>query len=157
MGKKTALTSYGFLFIALLSGTYIYQSTVYENGYQTSDEGEKRQVAYEKQLKQYEFMAQPKIIKVNLKADLYPLERDAYFEAEVSMVNKTDEPIDSVHFNSASLTDFEILYNGQELPYRFPLHYEPRKFQIFGKKAEKEWYRITALPQTLMPGTPWTW
>lgn len=152
LGKKTALTSYGFLFIALLSGAYIYQSTVYENGYQTSDEGEKRQVAYEKQLKQYEFMAQPKIIKVNLKADLYPLERDAYFEAEVSMVNKTDEPIDSVHFNSASLTDFEILYNGQELPYRFPLHYEPRKFQIFGKKAEKEWYRITALPQTLMPG-----
>jgi ABC-type transport system involved in multi-copper enzyme maturation permease subunit len=152
LGKKTALTAYAFLFIGLLCGGYIFNSVVYDNSYQTSDEGELQQVAYEKQLKQYEFMAQPKITKVNLKADLYPMERDAYFEAQVELVNKTNEPIDSVHFNSSSLTDFEILYQGEELPYRFPLVYNDPKFQIFGKKNPQEWYRITALPQTMLPG-----
>ncbi|MFT7035226.1 MAG: ABC-2 type transport system permease protein [Cyclobacteriaceae bacterium] len=152
LGKKTALISYAFLLIGLACGGYIFKSVVYDNSYTTSDEGELRQVAYEKQLKQFEFMAQPKATKVNLKADLYPMERDAYFEADVQMVNKTNEPIDSVHFNSTSLTDFTILYQGNELPYRFPLVYEPRKFQVFGKKAETEWYKITALPETLMPG-----
>lgn len=61
-------------------------------------------------------------------------------------------PIDSIHFNSTGLTSFEILYKGAELPYRFPLVYEPAKFQIFGKKEEREWYKITALPKTMMPG-----
>ncbi len=152
LGKKSVLTSYAFLLIGLVSGGYIFKSVVYDNGYQTSKEGELRQVAYEKQLKQYEFLPQPKVTKINLKADLFPLDRDAYFEAEVQIVNKTNVPIDSVHFNSSSLTNFEIFYQGEELSYRFPLQYEPRKFQIFGKKPEREWYKITALPQTLMPG-----
>lgn len=152
LGKKTALVSYAFLLVAILTGAYIYNSTVYVNAYRTSKEGELRQVAYEKQLKQYEFLPQPKVTKVNLKADLYPLERDAYFEAQVELVNKTDVPIDSIHFNSTGLTSFEILYKGTELPYRFPLVYEPAKFQIFGKKQEREWYKITALPKTMMPG-----
>jgi len=150
--KQTALTSYGFLSIGLLCGAYIFNSTVYQNSYLSNDESEIRQVAYEKQLKKYEFMAQPKITKINLKADLYPKERDAFFEAEIQLVNKTNEAIDSVHFNSSGSTDFEILYKGVPLPYRFPLVYAPPKFQIFGKKPEKEWYRITALPQTMMPG-----
>ncbi|MFT4855443.1 MAG: ABC-2 type transport system permease protein [Planctomycetota bacterium] len=152
MTQKTSIAAYVFLIIGIAAGAYIFNSVVYENGFTTGDEGELQQVAYEKQLKQYEFMAQPKITKVNLKADLYPMERDAYFEAQVEMVNKTNEPIDSVHFNSTSLTDFEILYQGEPLPYRFPLVYDSPKFQIFGKKEEQEWYKITALPQRLMPG-----
>lgn len=150
--QKTALTSYAFLSIGLLCGGFIFNSLVYENSYLSNDESEIRQVAYEKQLKKYEFMAQPKITKLNLKADLYPKERNAFFEAEVQLVNKTNSPIDSVHFNSSSVTDFEILYNGTPLPYRFPLVYAAPKYQLFGKKPEKEWYRITALPQTMLPG-----
>lgn len=150
--QNTSIVAYIFLIIGIAAGGYIFNSVVYQNNFQTGDEGELRQVAYEKQLKHYEFMAQPKVTKVNLKADLYPLERDAYFEAQVQMVNKTNEPIDSVHFNSTSLTDFEIIYQGAELPYRFPLVYEAPKFQIFGKKDPQEWYRITALPKTMMPG-----
>jgi ABC-2 type transport system permease protein len=152
LGQKTALASYVFLVIGLACAGFIYHTVVYENNFATSDETELRQVNYEKTLKKYEFIPQPKITKVNLKADLFPMERDAYFEAEVQLVNKTQEPIDSIHFNSTSLTDFEILYQGSELPYRYPLVNEPFKFQIFGKKPDREWYRITALPQTLMPG-----
>jgi ABC-2 type transport system permease protein len=154
--KRLTLTStylsYGFLFVSLLIGGYIFHSVVYVNSYLTVEEGKKRMVAYEKQLKQYEFGPQPKITKLHLTADLYPMERDAYFTIAVQLVNKTDSPIDSVHFNSQSLTEFHIIHDGDTLPYRFPLKYESKKFQVFGKKPEREWYKITALSKAMMPG-----
>ncbi|WP_332912389.1 hypothetical protein [Algoriphagus boritolerans] len=71
--------SFAFLAIALLSGAYIFNSVVYENGYLTSEEGKERLVAYEQQLKKYDRIPQPKATKVNIKADLYPMERNAFF------------------------------------------------------------------------------
>jgi ABC-2 type transport system permease protein len=144
--------SFLFLAIALASGAYIYQTVVYENGYLTSEEGKKRAVAYENQLKKYEGIPQPKYTKVNIQADLFPMERDAYFVAKVELVNKTDSPIDSIHFNSAALDDFKVILNGDTLAHRFPLEYEKRKFQVFGRKPEREWYKITALPQPMQAG-----
>ncbi|RIW18578.1 hypothetical protein D0X99_02515 [Algoriphagus lacus] len=150
--KPAAKLSFGFLAIALLSGAYIYQVVVYDNGYLTSEESKERLVAYEQQLKKYERMPQPKVTKINIKADLYPMQRSAYFSAKVQMVNKTGTPIDSIHFNSSDLTDFKVVLDGDTLSYRFPLKYKARKFQIFGQKPEPEWYRITALPKPMMPG-----
>lgn len=144
--------SFLFLVIALISGGYIFNSVVYKNNYRTPDEGTMRLVAYEKQLKKYEGIPQPKYTKVTIQADLYPMEREAFFEANVQLVNKTDSPIDSIHFNSTDLSDFQVLWEGDTLDYRFPLVYEPSKFQVFGKKEEREWYKITALPETMMPG-----
>ena len=141
-----------FLAIALASGAYIYQRVVYENNYLTPDEGTERRVAYEVQLKQYEGIPQPKYTKVKIQADLYPMERDAYFKAEVELVNKTSSPIDSIHFNSTALSDFKVILDGDTLKYRFPLKYKQPKFQVFGEKAQREWYKITALPKTMMPG-----
>ena len=152
LSKPAPRLSFVFLAIALLSGAYIYHSVVYENDYVTSEEGTKMQVAYEKQLKKYEGIPQPKYTKVNIQADLYPTDRSAYFLSKVQLVNKTDAPIDSVHFNSTALTDFKVVLDGDTLPHRFPLDLESPKFQLFGKKPEKEWYRITALPQPMMPG-----
>ncbi|MCS5490620.1 ABC transporter permease/M1 family aminopeptidase [Algoriphagus limi] len=152
LSKPAPRLSFLFLLVALISGGYIFNNVVYKNNYRTPDEGTLRMVAYEKQLKKYEGIPQPKYTKVNIQADLYPKERQAYFEAEVEMVNKTDSPIDSIHFNSTDLSDFKVVLNGDTLSHRFPLVYEPSKFQIFGKKAEREWYKITALPETMMPG-----
>ncbi len=150
--RPATYLSYVFLLAAILFGGFIYHSVVYTNGYLTVKEGKLRAVAYEQQLKQYEKIPQPKLTKINLTADLYPMERDAFFSSILQLVNKTDSPIDSIHFHSRTLTEFHILYAGDTLPYRFPLTYTPRKFQIFGKKPEKEWYKITALPKTMMPG-----
>jgi ABC-2 type transport system permease protein len=144
--------SFAFLAIALLTGAYIFNSVVYENGYLTSEEGKERSVTYEQKLKKYERIPQPKYTKINIKADLFPIERAAYFEAQVQLVNKTESPIDSIHFNSTSLSNFKVLLDGDTLSYRFPLEYKARKFQLFGKKPEREWYKITALPQPMMPG-----
>lgn len=141
-----------FLVVAIASGAYIFQNVVYQKNYLTPDEGDLRQAAYEKQLKIYEGIPQPKYTKIKIQADLYPMERDAYFTAEVDLVNKTDSPIDSIHFNSTSLTDFKVILDGDTLRHRFPLKYEKPKFQVFGKNPQREWYRITALPNPMMPG-----
>jgi hypothetical protein len=150
--KPTHRLSFAFLAIAILSGVYIFQTVVYGNGYLTIEEGKLRSVAYEQQLKKYERIPQPKITKVDIQADLFPMERSANFLAEVQLVNKTDSPIDSIHFNSSDLSNFKVVLNGDTLPYRFPLEYSLVKFQIFGKKPEREWYKITALPNRMMPG-----
>ena len=141
-----------FLLVALASGAYIYQNVVYKKNYLTPDEGEMRLAAYEKQLKQYEGIPQPKYTKVKIQADLFPMERDAYFSAEVELVNKTNSPIDSIHFNSTALSDFKVILSGDTLKHRFPLSYKAPKFQVFGKNPQREWYKITALPKTMMPG-----
>lgn len=152
LSSPAAKLSFLFLGIAILSGAFIFKSVVYDNTYRTSEEGKLRLVAYEKQLKKYEGIPQPKYTKITIQADLYPMERDAYFVAQVELVNKTDSPIDSIHFNSTSLSDFKVVWEGDTLAHRFPLEYEKAKFQLFGKKPEREWYKITALPQRMMPG-----
>ncbi len=151
-GNKTSLASYGFLVIGVICFGYIYRSTAYTNTYRTSDENKVRSVKYEKELKKYEFMPEPKVISVNVKADLYPEERDAKFDADIVLTNKTDTSIDSIFFDGSSLTDFQVFHEGEELGYRSLIEFEPPQFQIFGKKETKPAYRMVALPKTLMPG-----
>tara|TARA_R110002012_G_scaffold153906_1_gene314111 strand:- start:51055 stop:54645 length:3591 start_codon:yes stop_codon:yes gene_type:complete len=150
--NSTAILSYVLLFTSIALGGYIFKTVVYTNGYITSTEAEKRQADYEKQLKKYEFIAQPKIVSVKVDAEIFPKKRDAFSKVLVEMVNKTTEPIDSLHLNFSGATFFHALYNKDTLDYRFPLSYDKPKFQIFGKKEEKPWYKIYALPKTLMPG-----
>lgn len=152
LSKPAPRLSFLFLLIALVSGGFIFNNVVYKNNYRTTDENTIRAVAYEKQLKKYDGIPQPKYTKVNIQADFFPMERKANFLSEVELVNKTNSPIDSIHFNSTSMTDFKVILDGDTLDHRFPLEYEPNKFQIFGKKEESEWYKITALPQPMMPG-----
>ena len=107
--NTSTVIGYFFFIAAIVVGAYLYKNVVYTNNYRTSDERTERQAAYEKQLKKYEFMPQPKITKVNIKADLFPYERDAFFEATVEMVNKTASPIDSIHLQSTQLSSFDLL------------------------------------------------
>lgn len=150
--NSTAVLSYVLLFGALGLGSYIFKTVVYTNGYLTVTESEKRQADYEKQLKHYEFIAQPKIISVNVNAEIFPKQRDAFAKVQVQLVNKTNEAIDSLHLNFDGATYFHALYKGDTLSYRFPIAYDKPKFQIFGEKEAKHWYKIYALPKTMEPG-----
>ncbi len=150
--SSTAVVSYILLFSALGIGAYIFNNIVYTNGYMTVTESEKRQADYEKQLKQYEFIAQPKVISVNVNAEIFPTKRDAYSIVKTVLVNKTNEAIDSLHLNFAEATYFHAIHKKDTLKYRFPLSYDRPKFQIFGEKEMRPWYKIYALPSTMQPG-----
>lgn len=146
------LVAYSFLIVSILSGAYIYNNVAYKNEYTTSDEGKYRRAEYEKQLKKYEFMPQPKLVSVNLKADLYPKERDAFFSAKVVMVNKTEETIDSVFLDGSSFSDYDLLYNADTLPYRKLLKIKAAKYRIFGEGKTTDTHRMYRLPKSMQPG-----
>jgi hypothetical protein len=146
------MVAYCLLLLSFGTGAFIFKNVVYDNSYLTVKEGEKVLVDYETQLKHYELIPQPKFVSISLKADLYPQDRDAFFIADVKLVNKTDTRIDSVHFQHPLLTDFQVLLEGDTLTHRFPLSVSPAAYQIFGKKKPKEWYKIYAFPTPMMPG-----
>ncbi len=79
------------------SGSIIYYNTNVLNAYRNSDAAEKQQADYEKTLKQFEYMPQPKIVDVNLKVDLYPSQRDYVAEGYYILKNKSSAPIEDVH------------------------------------------------------------
>ncbi len=149
--KPYALVAYSSLVITIIIGSFIFKNVVYTNNYLTPKESLNRSAAYEKQLKKYELIPQPKVVDIKLTADVFPKDRDVYFSGDVTLVNKTDSPINSLHLADASLSYFHAIYKGDTLDYRFPLVYDKPSFQWFGSKEEKPWYKIYKLPKTLNP------
>ncbi|MFT4024903.1 MAG: M1 family aminopeptidase [Flavihumibacter sp.] len=143
-----------WLFLAgwLASGAYIYYNVSYLNRYVSYDNNYERQALYETTLKRHEFIPQPKITRISMKADIYPDERKVNIYARLILQNKTGVPIDSLHLSAEDNVTFRILYNGQELPYSHPLLYEHTRFTLFKPGKDTANYKIYRLPQPLLPG-----
>ncbi|MDX5346916.1 MAG: hypothetical protein LPK19_06695, partial [Hymenobacteraceae bacterium] len=97
-GKSLAATA-AALAVFLISGGFIFYNTNIRNDYFTSDDMEDMQAEVEKKYKKYEKVPQPRIVEVNVQADLYPEEREFGFKGFYWLKNKTKVAIDSVHFN----------------------------------------------------------
>lgn len=124
------------------SGFYINYNTKTLNYYANSETGTKTRVDYEKTLSKYARIHQPKIIDVKVHADLMPKDRSATIKTNFIMVNKSDEPIDSLHLNWGAKSSFKVkkeifLIDNQE--------------PVLGKKFDKFGYEIYKLPNKLMP------
>ncbi len=91
---KTSIIS--FVIFALL-GSYIYYNTNILNQYWTKTEQLKYRAGYEKSLKKFEYLPQPKIVNVNLKVELYPSTRSYTAEGYYILVNKENIPIQNIH------------------------------------------------------------
>ena len=87
------------LAIFIGSGAFINYNTKTLNNYRTVKQGTIGSAEYEKQLSQYDKIAQPKVIDVKIVADLIPEERSAKIKTTFKMVNKSNEVIDSLHLN----------------------------------------------------------
>ncbi|GAB4421916.1 MAG: M1 family aminopeptidase [Bacteroidia bacterium] len=83
------------------SGFYIYYNTNVLNEYRSSEAGKKRQAQYEKDLKQYADLPQPRIVETRLHVDIYPYERDFTAEGYYMLKNKTPRPITDLHLQLA--------------------------------------------------------
>lgn len=86
-----ALMMFGF------TGCYIYYNTNVLNEYTSSDDIKEKRANYEKQLKQYQDLPQPKIVETNLKVDIFPATRDFVAEGYYILKNKTDQPLSQIH------------------------------------------------------------
>lgn len=88
---KVAITFGLALFIG--AGSYIHYNTRILNEYATSEKWLDLQEAYEKSLAQYAQDAIPTITKVNATFDLYPKQRKLVANADIVLVNKSDQAI----------------------------------------------------------------
>lgn len=80
-----------------LSGCYIFYNTNVLNTYRNSDESDELRANYEKALKKYEDVAQPKITGINMKVELYPKDRDYTAEGYYTLVNMEPEAVEEIH------------------------------------------------------------
>lgn len=84
------------------TGFYIFYNLNIINRYTNRDDREQLQVDYEKTLKKYEFIAQPRITEVNLKVDIFPSKRDFVAEGFFIVKNKTTQVIGELHIQEAN-------------------------------------------------------
>ncbi|MEM6298309.1 MAG: M1 family aminopeptidase [Bacteroidota bacterium] len=107
----------GVLFLTLLtfgiSGAFIYYNTVVVNDYANSDDRKEQRAEYEKTLKKYEFLPQPRIVETKINVDIFPYQRDFEAEGYYMLKNKTDQPISQIHIQQspdqqATLTKLEF-------------------------------------------------
>ncbi len=96
----------GLLFIIV--GSFIFYNTNILNTYWSNSKATNYRVAYEKELKQFENIPQPKIIDVNLKLELYPKKRDYTLAGYYILKNTTSKDIKSIHIQKLLEDDITL-------------------------------------------------
>ena len=79
------------------TGAYAYHNIKVLNRYETSDDVERLQAAFERKYLKYEKLPQPVVTRVALDVQLYPAERRMVTEGSYALLNKTDAPIREIH------------------------------------------------------------
>ncbi|KAA9325317.1 hypothetical protein F0P96_20155 [Hymenobacter busanensis] len=130
--------------VALLAfvglGGYIFYNTNVLNTYRTSDESEKLTADFEKKYKRFEKAPQPRITAANVNVDIFPEQRDVRFHGFYWLVNRTRQPIDSVHLMGQTDAEVKQLTLGR-----------PAKEVLHDEIGDAD-YRILRLQQPLQPG-----
>lgn len=85
------------LLVLITIGSFIFYNTNILNEYWTNAEATAFRIYYEKELKQFEYIPQPKLVDVNLQLELYPSTRDYTVEGHYTLKNTTTENIKSIH------------------------------------------------------------
>lgn len=83
----------------LLVGGFIFYNTNILNDYVNPEDAKGILADYEKQYKRYQGVPQPRITAVSYEIDLEPYQRNLYAQATITLKNKTNRPIDSLHLS----------------------------------------------------------
>jgi hypothetical protein len=98
---RTVVTLGIFFFVTFVAaGCYVFYNTNRLNVYENREEMERRYVAYEKTLKKFQHLPQPKIIDVNLKVEIYPKNIGFTAEGYFWLKNKTDKTLADIHIQN---------------------------------------------------------
>ena len=100
-GKPILIFSLAAFGIFMLCGSFIFYNTNVLNTYRNSDQQEELFANYEKTLKQYEYLAQPKITATKVNVDIFPRKRSFNAKGYYTLKNKTNEVISQIHVQEA--------------------------------------------------------
>ncbi len=109
------------------TGGFLFYNTEILNENLNEEEADLLSVDYEKQYKQYENIAQPRIVEVTYDIDFFPEDRGLVAKADTWLKNKHAHTIDSIHFSLG--VDFETTV---EVPNADLVHEDKRlKYLIY--------------------------
>lgn len=94
------------LFICV--GGYIFCNINVLNDFWTKSEQASFRADYEKALKQFEYIPQPKIVDINLKIDLFPSQRAYDVTGYYSVTNISQVPIHEIHIQKLIASNVEV-------------------------------------------------
>ena len=90
---------FGLVFVGL--GSFIFYNTNVLNHYQTSNEGQKQQVEYEKLYKANAQDPQLRITAVKVKTDLFPRQQRVRMVGTYQLKNKNEQPVEKIQLGFA--------------------------------------------------------
>ena len=129
------------LIVFISSGSYIYYNTNVLNDYQNSKAGEAELARYEKTLKKFADLPQPRITSVTVNVDLFPQTRDFTATGWYILKNKTNRPIAEIHLQTYPADEMQVKQLSLSVANQFNTQYVA-DFR----------YRIYQLDQPLQPG-----
>jgi ABC-2 type transport system permease protein len=91
------------------AGTWIYYNTHVLNPYRSKPESERLQAEYEKRYKSLTGTPQPKVIAVQLNADVFPHELRARLHGVLTLQNKSSAPIRDLYVNLPTIAKINEL------------------------------------------------
>ncbi|MEL6109144.1 MAG: M1 family aminopeptidase, partial [Planctomycetota bacterium] len=108
-----------------VSGSWIFYNTHMLNVVRSSTEQKDLVADYEKTYRKYVDLVQPRITDVRYDIDLYPSTRSISFRGQQTIKNKSEQPIEEVHFSfdtnyehSIDLPDSTLVTDDARLGYR---------------------------------------
>jgi len=100
-------------FLFVLTSSFVYYNTQVLNSYSSASEIKTMQEAYEKKYKKYEVQLQPKITAIKYEVEVYPYDRNVNTISYITIENKGDKAIDSLHYSLIHFVNEEL--DGMEL------------------------------------------
>ncbi|WP_338870756.1 M1 family aminopeptidase [Spirosoma sp. SC4-14] len=127
--------------VFVCTGSYVYYNTNVLHKYQNHKEDEAESARYEKTLRRFANLPQPRITNVSIAIDLYPQTRDFTAKGRYILQNKTNQPIRQLHLQLLSTEEMQV----KQLQLSVPNRLNDRYATDFS-------YRIFALDKPLLPG-----
>ena len=150
--RQTRITTVLLLIAFLGMGAYNYFNLSYLNTFLTPTEKDLRAIAFEKTLKKHEHDPLPAVVYLKMIVDIFPDQRKAITRALVTLVNKTNHPINTLLLDGDELAEYSIRCNGKEMPFTNALIYPRAKLSLFKPALDTSMYRIYRFPDPLKPG-----
>jgi ABC-2 type transport system permease protein len=106
---RTAVAAAAALGLVLLAGGFIFYNTNILNTYRPTGEIARRQAEYEHRYKHYSGAPQPQLTATKLNVELYPERREAGVRGVYTLVNRTTQPIGTIHVAISSEVETDKL------------------------------------------------
>ena len=129
------------LIVFVSSGSYVYYNTNVLNHYKNSKATEAELSRYEKTLKKFADLPQPRLTSATINVDLFPQTRDFTANGWYILKNKTTQPIREIHLQTYRADEMQVKQLRLSVPNRFDNQY-----------VADFAYRIYHLDQPLQPG-----